>query len=278
MVRGDTVADDEVRGATVLITGGTRGIGAGIARRFLLAGANVVVCGRREPPAAVAADGRAATFIAADVRDPAQVDRLIAATVEATGRLDVVVNNAGGTPYTEAATTSPDLHQKIVLLNLIAPLHVSQRANQVMQARGAGSIIMIGSVSGVRPSPGTAAYGAAKAGLHHLAVSLAVEWAPKVRVNSVVVGLAETESSHLHYGDAGAVAAVAATVPLGRMATPDDVADACLFLSSRRSGYVSGASLLLHGGGEVPQFLAASNAQHPSDGPSTAARLTGSPG
>jgi NAD(P)-dependent dehydrogenase (short-subunit alcohol dehydrogenase family) len=121
---------------------------------------------------------------------------------------------------------------------------------------------MIGSVSGVRPSPGTAAYGAAKAGLHHLAVSLAVEWAPKVRVNTIVVGLAETESSHLHYGDAAGVAAVAATVPLGRMATPDDVADACLFLSSRRSGYMSGASLLLHGGGEKPQFLAASNVQH----------------
>src|SRR5258707_3253636 len=188
----NTMADDEVRGATVLITGGTRGIGAGIARRFLLAGADVVVCGRREPPAPVAAGGRAATFIAADVRDPAQVDRLIAAAVKATGRIDVVVNNAGGTPYTDAATTSPDLHQKIVLLNLVAPLHVSQRANQVMQAQGSGSIIMIGSVSGVRPSPGTTAYGAAKAGLHHPAGSPPRGWGPKGRVNSVVGGPAGT--------------------------------------------------------------------------------------
>jgi NAD(P)-dependent dehydrogenase (short-subunit alcohol dehydrogenase family) len=265
--------DEEVRGATVLVTGGTRGIGAGIARRFLLAGANVVVCGRRKPAAPVTSGGRAATFVAADVRDPAQVDRLIAAAVDATGRLDVVVNNAGGTPYTEAATTSPDLHQKIVLLNLVAPLHVSQRANEVMQAQGAGSIIMIGSVSGVRPSPGTAAYGAAKAGLHHLAVSLAVEWAPAVRVNTVVVGLAETESSHPHYGDAAGVAAVAATIPLRRMATPDDVADACLFLSSRRSAYMSGASLLLHGGGEAPRFLDASTARAR---PRAAARSAGS--
>jgi NAD(P)-dependent dehydrogenase (short-subunit alcohol dehydrogenase family) len=264
------MTDDEVRGATVLITGGTRGIGAGIARRFLVAGANVVVCGRREPQAPVAADGRAATFIAADVRDPAQVDRLITAAVGATGRLDVVVNNAGGTPYTPAATTSPDLHQKIVLLNLIAPLHVSQRANQVMQAQdGGGSIIMIGSVSGVRPSPGSAAYGAAKAGLHHLAVCLAVEWAPRVRVNNVVIGLAETELAHLHYGDAAGLAAVAATVPLGRMATPDDVAEACLFLASPRSSYMSGASLLLHGGGELPGFLAASNVQRAAEGTPT---------
>ena len=98
-----------------------------------------------------------------------------------------------------------------------------------------GSIIMIGSVSGTRPSPGTAAYGAAKAGLHHLVTSLAIEWGPQVRVNTVVPGFVATESSAGHYGDADGVAAVAATVPLRRMATPDDVADACLFLASPRA-------------------------------------------
>jgi NAD(P)-dependent dehydrogenase (short-subunit alcohol dehydrogenase family) len=116
----------------------------------------------------------------------------------------------------------------------------------------------LGSVSGARPSPGTAAYGAAKAGLHHLATSLAIEWAPKVRVNTVAPGFVATESSAGHYGDADGVAAVAATVPLRRMATPDDVADACLFLASPRAAYVSGACLALHGGGEPPAFLAAS--------------------
>ena len=100
-----------------------------------------------------------------------------------------------------AATASPRLHAKVIALNLIAPLHVAQAANAVMQDQpDGGAIIMIGSVSGVRPSPGTAAYGAAKAGLHHLAASLAVEWAPKVRVNSVVVGPAQTEPSSEHYG------------------------------------------------------------------------------
>jgi NAD(P)-dependent dehydrogenase (short-subunit alcohol dehydrogenase family) len=84
-----------------------------------------------------------------------------------------------------------------------------------------------------------------------------VEWAPTIRVNSVVVGLAETERSYLHYGDAEGVAAVARTVPMGRMATPRDVADACLFLASPLSAYISGAALALHGGGEWPGYLAA---------------------
>ena len=116
---------------------------------------------------------------------------------------------------------------------------------------------MIGSVSGTRPSPGTAAYGAAKAGLHHLVTSLAIEWAPKVRVNTVVPGFVATDASLPHYGEAGAAAAVAAGVPLGRMATPEDVAGACQFLASPRASYISGSSLTLHGGGEPPAFLSA---------------------
>jgi NAD(P)-dependent dehydrogenase (short-subunit alcohol dehydrogenase family) len=173
--------------------------------------------------------------------------------------VDAVVSNAGGSPYAEAATASPRFHARIIELNLIAPLHVAQSANAVMQDQaGGGSIIMIGSVSGVRPSPGTAAYGAAKAGLHQLATSLAVEWAPKVRVNSVAAGPVATEAGAAgHYGDAAAQAAVGATVPASRMATPEDVAGACLFLASPLASYVSGAALLVHGGGERPAYLAA---------------------
>ncbi len=110
-------------------------------------------------------------------------------------------------------------------------------------------------MSGLRPSPGTAAYGAAKAGMMSLTQSLAVEWAPKVRVNAVAAGMIETEQSQLHYGDEAGIAAVAATVPLGRLGHPRDVGDACLFLASPMAAYVSGASLLLHGGGEKPAFL-----------------------
>ena len=257
-------------GRAVIVTGGARGVGAGIARAFLEAGAQVLACGRTEPTEVAQlpdADGRTAAYTRADVRDPAQAQRLVSEAADRFGRVDVVVSNAGGSPYADAATASPRFHARIIELNLIAPLHVAQSANAVMQGQpDGGSIIMIGSVSGARPSPGTAAYGAAKAGLHHLATSLAAEWAPKVRVNSVVAGPVATGSgAAAHYGDAEGVAAVGATVPLGRMATPDDVADACLFLASPLASYGSGAALLLHGGGERPAYLAA--AQGPGYAP-----------
>jgi NAD(P)-dependent dehydrogenase (short-subunit alcohol dehydrogenase family) len=242
-----------VNGRVVLVTGGARGVGLGIVRAFAKAGAQVVMCGRSEVEAEV-------RYVRADVRDPSQVDTLVSTVVDEFGRLDVVVNNAGGAPPAPAATASPRLHQKIIELNLLAPLHVSQRANTVMQQQDSGgAIVMIGSVSGTRPSPGTAAYGAAKAGLASLATSLAVEWAPKVRVNTVVVGPVDTERSHLHYGDEAGVAAVGRTIPMGRMATPADVAEACLYLAS--ATYVTGSTLTVHGGGERPAFLDASNAE-----------------
>lgn len=239
----------------VLVTGGTRGVGLGIVRGFVKAGARVVTCGRSEAESEV-------RYIRADVRDPSQVDTLVSTVVEEYGRLDVVVNNAGGAPPAPAATASPRLHQKIIELNLLAPLHVSQRANAVMQQQDSGGVVlMIGSVSGTRPSPGTAAYGAAKAGLANLATSLAVEWAPKVRVNTVVVGPVDTELSNLHYGDEAGVASVGETIPMGRMATPADVAEACLYLASPAAAYVTGSTLTVHGGGERPAFLDASNAK-----------------
>jgi NAD(P)-dependent dehydrogenase (short-subunit alcohol dehydrogenase family) len=246
-------------GRCVLVTGGTQGIGAGIATAFLAAGADVVVCARREPrglPTAAQgrhAGGRTASFVATDVRDAAQVDALIEAVVERHGRLDVVINNAGGSPYAPTADASPRFHAKIIELNLTAPLHVAQRAYGVMNEQPTGgAIVMIGSVSGVRPSPGTAAYGAAKAGLHHLAACLAAEWAPQVRVNSVIVGLADAGESGQadHYGHAKTRSALGATIPAGRLAGPADVAQACLFLAAPEAAYITGASVHVHGGGE----------------------------
>jgi NAD(P)-dependent dehydrogenase (short-subunit alcohol dehydrogenase family) len=257
------IADLHLTGRVVLVTGGTRGIGRGIALKFLDAGAEVVVCGRKDTAAPPAIGERTALFVPTDVRDMAQIEKAIATTLERFGRLDVLVNNAGGSPFALAATASPRFSASIIDLNLTAPLNFSQKANAVMQTQESGGcIINIASVSGLRPSPGTAAYGAAKAGLLNLTQSLAVEWAPKVRVNAVSAGLIRTEQSHLHYGDEKGIAAVSATVPLGRMGDPEDVADACLYLASPLARYVTGANIVLHGGGERPAFLAASNAGH----------------
>jgi NAD(P)-dependent dehydrogenase (short-subunit alcohol dehydrogenase family) len=241
----------ELPGAVVLVTGGSRGIGRGIAQRFASAGARVVVCGRKPPESLP--DG--VEFRAADVREPEQVEMLVAGIADACGRLDVLVNNAGGSPPADTATASPRFTASIIALNLTAPLVCAQHANAVMQQQDAGgNIINIASVSGIRATPTTAAYGAAKAGLLNLTQTLAVEFAPKVRVNAVTVGLVVTEQAHLFYGDDEGIAAVGATVPLGRMADPSDVADVCLFLASPLARYVSGANILVHGGGEQPRY------------------------
>jgi NAD(P)-dependent dehydrogenase (short-subunit alcohol dehydrogenase family) len=128
------------------------------------------------------------------------------------------------------------------------------------QADG-GVIVNVGSVSGMRASPGTAAYGAAKAGLIALTQSLAVELAPKVRVVCVSAGPVRTELAHLHYGDEAAQAQVGRTIPLGRLGEPSDVADAVLLVASPLAKFITGANLVVHGGGERPAFLDARSKQ-----------------
>ena len=247
----------EMAGRVVLVTGGTKGVGKGVAGAFATAGAQVIVCGRTAP------ESTEHEFVACDVREPEQVSELVDGIAARHGRLDAVVNNAGGAPYAEAATASPRFSTAIVTLNLLAPLFVAQRANQIMQGQDDGGLIInIASISGLRPSPGAAAYGAAKAGLINLTQTLAMEWAPKVRVNCVSAGMVRTEQTHLFYGDEEGVAAVAATVPLGRLAEPQDIGNLCVFLASPLAAYVSGANLVAHGGGERPPFLDAANADH----------------
>ncbi|CAH0992598.1 3-alpha-hydroxycholanate dehydrogenase (NADP(+)) [Sinobacterium norvegicum] len=247
-------------GKVVIVTGGTKGVGRGITTRFLEAGAEVVICGRSEPDSLPSANGKTAVFQPVDVRDVEQIQAFVDFTVAKFGRLDVLINNAGGAPNADAATVSPRFSESIVRLNLLAPLNFCQIANAVMQQQPeGGSIVNICSVSAVRPSPGTAAYGAAKAGLLNLTTSLAVEWAPKVRLNAIVAGLIKTELAHMHYGDDAGIAAVSATVPLGRMANPEDIGDTCLYFASDLSSYVTGSSVTVHGGGEKPAFLDAGN-------------------
>jgi NAD(P)-dependent dehydrogenase (short-subunit alcohol dehydrogenase family) len=245
-------------GRVVLVTGGGRGVGRGIAVRFLEAGAEVLICGRGAPEAPPAGGGRQAHFVAADVREPEAADAVVGAALARFGRLDVLVNNAGGAPPAESATASARFNESVIRLNLVAALNFAQRANAAMQGQATGGVIVnVSSVSALRPSPGAAAYAAAKAGLLSLTQTLAVEWAPKVRVVAVTAGPIRTEQAHLHYGDAEGVAAVAGTIPLGRLGEPEDVGDACLFLASPLASWVSGSSLLVHGGGELPAYLRA---------------------
>ena len=235
-------------GRTVLVTGGTRGIGAVIARSFLDAGADVVVCGRHDP--GTPPGDRTPRFLAADIRDADAAAAMVERAADLMGGLDVLVNNAGGSPDADAATVSPRFVERVVQLNLLAPFYVAQPANKIMQDRpGGGTIINIGSVSGADPQPGTAAYTAAKAGLLALTRALALEWSPKVRVNHVTTGPVLTEAAAERYGDG---AALGALVPMGRMADPQDVANACLYLAGDLASYVTGADLAVHGGGEVP--------------------------
>jgi NAD(P)-dependent dehydrogenase (short-subunit alcohol dehydrogenase family) len=237
------------------VTGGTKGLGRGLAEAFRAAGADVLVCARRPAETPLPAG---VEFVAADLRDPAAAAGVVDAVVAQFGRIDVAVNNAGGSPEADAATVSPRFVERIVALNLLAPFYVAQRANAVMQTQDDGGVIVnIGSLSGCRPSPGSAAYGAAKAGLTNLTRTLAMEWAPKVRVNAVTVGYLETEDSLDHYGGAEGAAAVARTVPMGRFARTDDVAAACLWLASTAASFVTGADIAIHGGGEPPPFLTA---------------------
>jgi NAD(P)-dependent dehydrogenase (short-subunit alcohol dehydrogenase family) len=236
----------------VLVTGGQRGIGRGISQAFVEAGATVTTCSRSE----VAHPLAGTTHFECDVRDQESVEALIDGIVDAHHRLDVVVNNAGGAPATDAATASPGFHNKIIGLNLNAPLLVSQVANRVMQAQeSGGSIVNISSIGAHRPAPTIAAYAAAKAGVDSLTRSLAMEWGPKVRVNAIDVGLCRTEQTDDHYGGDDRVGRIEATIPLGRMAWPEEVGNVAVFLASELASYVSGASVRCDGGGEPPVFL-----------------------
>jgi len=238
-------------GKVAIVTGGCRGVGRGITERFLAAGAEVVICCRHEPETVPTAGGRTAAFVAADVRDPDQIDAVIAFTNERFGRLDVLVNNAGGAPPADTATVSPKFTTAIVTLNLIAPFVFAQRAFAVMNGQPDGGVIVnISSVSGIRPSPGTAAYGAAKAGLNQMTRILAQEFAPKVRVNAIVVGQILTPGAASVLSEE-MLAQAAGTIPMRRLGDVRDIAACALYLASPASSWVTGRVVEVDGGADA---------------------------
>jgi NAD(P)-dependent dehydrogenase (short-subunit alcohol dehydrogenase family) len=213
----------------------------------------VVVCGRHEVPG---------SFYQCDVRDPEQVAGLVDAVIADHRRIDVLVNNAGGTPYAPAADMSPRLAERVVALNLLAPFYVAQRVNRVMQRQADGGVIInIGSTAALRPAPNSAPYVAAKAGLVGLTRALAVEWAPKVRINLVTPGLLRTELVEETYGSN--LGAVEATVPMGRMASGSEIGQVCVIMASPAASYISGSELIVDGGGELPAWHLAAGLPEP---------------
>lgn len=241
-----------LEGRIAIVTGGTRGVGHAIVCALVDSGCRVITCARNEP-ADFMEDVECAQI---DVRDSSAVEAFVGGVVQKHGRIDILVNNAGGSPPSEAAKASPRFGDAIVALNLLAPYYFARACHAPMQAGGGGAIINIASISGQRPSPGTTMYGAAKAGLLHMTKSLAQEWgADGIRVNAIALGLATTADNAENYGDAAAQERIARSLPLGRMATGEDVADAVRYFASAQSAYVSGACLNVDGGGERPLFL-----------------------
>lgn len=243
----------DLSGKVALITGGTKGVGEATARRFIEAGATVEVCGRNTPAGYDEATA-AARFTALDVRKPEQLEAWVADVLDRHGRIDVVINNAGGSPFGRFEEGSPRYYTAVTELNFLSAAFLSRAAYPALKD-SRGSVVNITSISARRPSPGTAIYGAAKAALENLTRSLGTEWAPDVRVNAVSCGLVGTESALSHYGDAEQYARVAATIPRGQLADPSEVADACIMLASEFATHITGAVLDVDGGGEWPAFL-----------------------
>jgi len=250
------VTNINFKNKTVVITGGSKGIGLEITKTFLKHQANVIILARNKPKRKIQSKGNAGYFIECDIRNTESIDNAIKDIASKYKSIDVLINNAGGAPMADSLTASPKFHEAIIDLNLTAPLNLSQKiAKKMIKQKTVSNIINISSVTATRPTPGSAAYGAAKGALVNLTKTLAVEWAPKIKVNSIIVGYIETENSILHYGSKSEIKKVAKTIPLKRMGQPQDVANACVFFASDMAEWVTGSALEVHGGGESPAYL-----------------------
>jgi len=244
-----------LEGKVAIVTGGSRGVGLGIARRFLQEGARVATCSRKpfDPPPAIEGIPGAAErcfHMPCDQKKWEDIDAFVSKVVATWGGLDILINNAGGSPASRTAEVSPNLHKKVVETNLTGPFWFCLRAYHEMAERG-GSIVNISSqASAPAGSPTLVAYGMAKAGLNHFTKSLAKEWGPAIRVNCLSLGHVLTEGlrREVFGNDPERERKAFAGVPLRRPAQPEEVGDACIFLCSREGEYVNGATIAFDGG------------------------------
>ena len=242
-------------GKRFVVVGAGQGIGRQTSHALASVGAKLLCVDNRDDLAKEISEEVGGVPFVADATKREDADAAVAACVSEFGGIDGMVDIVGMARYGDAVDTSDDDWNWTFDMVLRHAYVFSQAAAKAMTDGGA--MVFVASVSGISSAPRHAAYGAAKAGLLNLTGTLAVDYAPKVRVNAVTAGLVKTEQSHLFYGDEEGIAAVGATVPLGRMAEPSDVADVCLFLASPLSRYVTGESIVVHGGGEWPAYMSA---------------------
>jgi NAD(P)-dependent dehydrogenase (short-subunit alcohol dehydrogenase family) len=241
----------DLTGKVAVVTGGSRGIGRAIVQTLAEAGADVVIASRKldacEAAAAEvrASTGRRAEAIACHVGHWDDCDRLIAEGLNRTGRLDVLINNAGMSPlYESLDTVSEELYDKTLAVNLKGPFRLAVLAATHMAAHDGGSIVNIGTIGALVASPNELPYACAKAGLNALTVGLAEAFAPTVRVNAILPGAFRTDVTKAWTPEARE----GAYVPLGRLGEPEEIAPLALHLASAASSYTTGTIVRVDGG------------------------------
>jgi len=242
-----------------IVTGAGRGIGRACALALAEQGADVVLVARTASQleavaAEVAALGRRAVVVPADVRDTSTLPAVVEAAMDQLGRIDIVVNNAGGTEPRAFLDTSEDVFEAALHFNVTTAFTLTRLATPHLLGRDGGAVVNISSAMGRLTARGFAAYGTAKAALNHLTRLLAADLAPRVRVNAVAVGSTATSALEVVLTDDRLREAMVAATPLRRIGDPEDVALAVLYLASPAGGYLTGKVLEVDGGIETPNF------------------------